>query len=388
MKRILFTALLGMSLAAFGQTEPTPSRSKRAWEIGVGGTLTNWNRVVMSGFQSTPEGYVYDTDVRHIIGGPHIYIGRELASWLYLDAQGSLGISHNSNSRALKLNKHDLLWQGGVGLQFRATPLFKAKYVEPFARIGVNYLHKNFDARYAGGFEGDVTGKAHWKAEDTWNKLGRAKDRRSFVPLSLGTGFHAWFSDSWGVGVLGEYLLPLEKDLPRVAQGSLRLLYRIGGASKQRPAVVERIEVPVDRIVEKRVVERVEVPVEKLVTVYELIDNIEFDFDKDLLTARSVELIEEAASFLKRYPNERFLLTGQTDARGSVAYNLDLSRRRAKAVYDALIARGVPAEMLKWRGIQKAAHAVPASADHKTRRGDRKVQIERITNMDYWAVLK
>jgi hypothetical protein len=42
-----------------------------------------------------------------------------------------------------------------------------------------------------------------------------------------------------------------------------------------------------------------------------------------------------------------YLLTGHTDAKGSAAYNLKLSRERAAAVVGALEARGVSSSTLK-----------------------------------------
>lgn len=390
MKKTILTLLLSSVVTSITSAQNCEKDNccHHAWEIGIGGSLTNWNRVIMSNFRSSGTGYIYDTDVRHIIAGPHIYIARELTPWLYLDAQGSVGISQNKNHETLGLNKTDLLWMGGLGIQFRATPLLHSKYVEPFARVGISYLHKNFNSSYAGKFSGDITGQAHWKVQDAWNNLGKVENKKNFVPISIGLGLNAWLSERWGLGLQGDYLMPLQKNMPRLAQGSLRLLYRIGGKSKARATEVIYIDRPIEKIVEKHIVERVEVPVETVASISELLENIEFEFDKAEIPATANEILDTVAKFLNQHTNERFLLTGHTDARGSVEYNLSLSRRRAESVYKALIARDVPSGMLKWRGVHKAAHAMPASAEDKARRGDRKVQIERITNMTYWEALK
>ena len=53
-------------------------------------------------------------------------------------------------------------------------------------------------------------------------------------------------------------------------------------------------------------------------------------------------------------------------------------------VVKALEKRDVPHEMMKWRGIgKKIAIASPSDSDN-VRRGDRKITVELITNMDYW----
>ena len=55
--------------------------------------------------------------------------------------------------------------------------------------------------------------------------------------------------------------------------------------------------------------------------------------------------------------------------------------------YEALLERGVPAAMLKWHGIGKRASIIPVAAGNSVREGDRKVLLERITNMKYWEAL-
>ncbi len=35
------------------------------------------------------------------------------------------------------------------------TPLFESQWVEPYLRVGVNYLHKNFASAYGGNFVDD-----------------------------------------------------------------------------------------------------------------------------------------------------------------------------------------------------------------------------------------
>mgnify|MGYP000041816487 FL=1 len=106
-----------------------------------------------------------------------------------------------------------------------------------------------------------------------------------------------------------------------------------------------------------------------------------------MITSESEITLDKIADLLKSYPDNNFLITGYTDARGSDNYNIDLSKRRAKAVYSALLKRQVPQHMLKWRGVGYHASSVPASGPDKVRMGDRKVSIERVTNSDYWGWL-
>ena len=61
-------------------------------------------------------------------------------------------------------------------------------------------------------------------------------------------------------------------------------------------------------------------------------------------------VLATAVSFLEENPEAKLLVAGHTDARGSDAYNRDLSLRRARAVRDALVAQGVPVGKLQVRG--------------------------------------
>lgn len=391
---IAFLAVL-LSLPSVAQESntkeviPTEQRKpKRSWEIGAGGTLINWDRVSVTGFQSTPDQYLYHLKVKHLLGGANLYIARELNRWFYLDLQGTAGFAGKEEGTAND-NKNNYTLMGGLGLQFRLSPLFKSKYVEPYLRVGGNVLHKNFLTTGTGVFYNDPTGQAGWISDDAWNERGYSHDKKTYFPMSLGMGVNAWLNNSLGLGLQGEYLTPFKKNLPRFAQITLRVMWRIGGHDK-RPAPVVRyitkeIEKPVERIVEKIVEKEVIVPAET--QLCEMFNNVNFEFDKDVLTSESVAILEQAAQILKNRTDTRFLITGYTDARGSDAYNLDLSRRRAKVVVNELMKNGVPAEMLKWCGVGKRIAHIPANASDEVRMGDRKTTIERVLNMAFWNKL-
>ncbi len=130
-------SLLLVSLAVRGQDTKTTRRvplqaevthdglsekESKAWEIGLGGSLINWSRVSVTGFRSTPDNYFYNLKANHLMGGANLYIARELNRWFYLDLQGSVGLTKNNNRTAGDDRKRDLLYMGGLGLQFRFTP--------------------------------------------------------------------------------------------------------------------------------------------------------------------------------------------------------------------------------------------------------------------------
>ncbi len=78
--------------------------------------------------------------------------------------------------------------------------------------------------------------------------------------------------------------------------------------------------------------------------------NIFFETAKATLVETSLAELERLAEALKRHPHLRLEVGGHTDAVGNDEDNLALSERRAKAVYDYLILRGVDASRLTYRG--------------------------------------
>ncbi|NEX20075.1 DUF4892 domain-containing protein [Thiorhodococcus mannitoliphagus] len=64
---------------------------------------------------------------------------------------------------------------------------------------------------------------------------------------------------------------------------------------------------------------------------------IHFDFDKATILEESRPQLEEMARMLNEQPELEVYVVGHTDNKGTLDYNMDLSRRRAEAVVQALI---------------------------------------------------
>jgi OOP family OmpA-OmpF porin len=67
-----------------------------------------------------------------------------------------------------------------------------------------------------------------------------------------------------------------------------------------------------------------------------------FETNKAELLPESIPVLQGAIATLKRYPDLKIEVAGHTDSRGSDAYNLDLSSRRASTVLKFLLDGGVP----------------------------------------------
>jgi outer membrane protein OmpA-like peptidoglycan-associated protein len=66
---------------------------------------------------------------------------------------------------------------------------------------------------------------------------------------------------------------------------------------------------------------------------------IYFDFASDRLKPESTPVLDEIAQVMEKHPDWKLSVSGHTDNIGGDAYNLDLSKRRAAAVKQALVTR-------------------------------------------------
>ena len=78
---------------------------------------------------------------------------------------------------------------------------------------------------------------------------------------------------------------------------------------------------------------------------------IRFEEGSARIDAASRELVDEVAAALRPCLGSIISITGHTDTSGSEPGNIALSRERAQAVRSALMARGIPADGLRTRGV-------------------------------------
>lgn len=85
-----------------------------------------------------------------------------------------------------------------------------------------------------------------------------------------------------------------------------------------------------------------------------VIDNIFYDFDRATLRPESKEALDSMAQVLRDNPNVTIEMASHTDRKGSEAYNIDLSSRRAQSVIDYLISVGISPDRLQSHGYGKS----------------------------------
>ena len=86
-------------------------------------------------------------------------------------------------------------------------------------------------------------------------------------------------------------------------------------------------------------------------TKIEILDKIYFEYDSDKIKPRSYPILDAIVATLNGNPDiKKVEIQGHTDERGSDAYNLDLSDRRAKSVRRYLVNGGVDGDRLTGQG--------------------------------------
>jgi outer membrane protein OmpA-like peptidoglycan-associated protein len=81
------------------------------------------------------------------------------------------------------------------------------------------------------------------------------------------------------------------------------------------------------------------------------LDDVLFDTNRAVLNAGAASTIQRLTQFMNDYPERRILIEGHTDSTGSDEYNRDLSERRAQALRNALVERGIAIDRIITRGL-------------------------------------
>jgi len=100
-----------------------------------------------------------------------------------------------------------------------------------------------------------------------------------------------------------------------------------------------------------------------------------FDFDKATLKQGGKDRIDAEITKLGQVDLNSVIAIGHTDSIGSDAYNQKLSQRRAQAVKDYMVSKGVSADRIQIKGMGESQPV----ADNKSKEGrakNRRVEIE------------
>lgn len=108
-----------------------------------------------------------------------------------------------------------------------------------------------------------------------------------------------------------------------------------------------------------------------------ILEGVNFEFDSAKLTAASSTTLDSVAASLREWSDVRVQVEGHTDSVGADAYNLQLSKARAEAVRDYLVAKGVDRSRLAAIGYGESKPLTDNSTDAGRAR-NRRVELTRL----------
>jgi outer membrane protein OmpA-like peptidoglycan-associated protein len=94
----------------------------------------------------------------------------------------------------------------------------------------------------------------------------------------------------------------------------------------------------------------------------------------DLLPAAQIKLNDVANALIKEDPLSKIVVEGHTDSQGAAAYNQDLSQRRAQAVRDYLVSRGIAGDRVTSQGFGPS-RSIAENTSAEGRANNRRVEI-------------
>ncbi len=399
---------LTVASTVFAQTTSNP------WVIGVG--MHGVNHVAQrSSFGNTFSAWNVKENLmgvsKYSITPPlsKLTVARNLNKYLVLDWQTTVG---NVDNKRFGLDKEFFL-QTGLGLQFKFNGLWNEdSWFDPYLRVGANYLRHDYTGVNFPITDTKARGGATY---GSWDAEGAAGKANHFT-VATGAGLNLWVTKNFGIGAQGDYVsTPTDKSsIANFWQASASLLFRFGNTDRDKDGIPDKDDrcpdtpglpefqgcpdTDGDGVLDKDdacptvpgLPEYQGCP--KPASAYATeatgaLTNILFDFNKATLRPESNGKLDQAAEILRGAKDATFLVTGHTDAKGSEAYNLKLSRERAASVVKALESRGVNPSQLKSVGVGKRDAKVPATASDAERQVDRKVIVRAISGGE-WAAMK
>ena len=250
----------------------------------------------------------------------------------------------DKHNLALRLPAVGAMAEAGVAYPIRAG-------LDLIAGVFFNYTCNNLRPE-----DGPADGNMGW--QQTGNTGAEAYRNHDFMPAYGGEVMSEYVQalHPWAVGVkVGISWHHVKKKKPKVYYE--RLLHcdtitdlheRFDTVYKPRPAAVQQIV----RLMQKSV--------------------IWFDLDSSEPKLEPADILDRIAAILRENPDQKILVYGHASREGNEQYNQRLSDRRAKAVTDMLLEKGVRPEQISQRGF--AASIAYEQGEHAISL-DRRVEI-------------
>jgi OmpA-OmpF porin, OOP family len=104
---------------------------------------------------------------------------------------------------------------------------------------------------------------------------------------------------------------------------------------------------------------------------------LNFEVASTQLTSASKGSVDELAQFLTSNPEAVIHIEGFADTTGNASANEALSANRARAIKDALVAKGIDANRIETSGMGDSNPVAPNDSDHD-RAQNRRAEVTRV----------
>lgn len=354
MKKFIQLSLIFLFISSISQVYA--QLAKDSWTFGFG---FNYPRSMNTTITRSEENY-----------GGFLSIQRNFTEHVGLRLKASY-ISLKSTAGAVDVTTNAAV--GNLDLLYYFVP---CESVSPFIAFGVGYDYMMFDNQIPAtrddtdlDYELNLGFGAEWGLGDDW------KLKTEFGYHTVSNGYFDGVSGSSTGGLLGTledaymtfdlgFLVYFGKGQP---SKYCQLYEGIMAADMPDPVDYDRIEEIVQKYIPQEVVK--EVVVEKPVPMTDsrrwVLVGVNFDFNSSKLRDEAYPILFHAVQVLLQNPDMRIEIQGHTDNIGTEASNKRLSEKRAQAVKDYLVARGVSASRITTVGY---GESMPI-ADNKTAQG-------------------
>ncbi len=200
-------------------------------------------------------------------------------------------------------------------------------------------------------------------------------------------GFRTWFSDRWGLDFSSSGKWSFGNEASNHIQHAVAVVYQFNikkGLTKkgeEKATLLKQMEEEAQRIQDSlsyvklmeeeaatALAERLAKEKEEALLaaqqrnkdksdILEMLQNqldslgaVYFDFDSSYLNAPSKRTLDAVAVLMEEHPEHTFEIHAHTDSRGTDAYNIWLSDRRAKSTVDYLVTKGIEVSRLESNG--------------------------------------
>ncbi|MVF20381.1 OmpA family protein [Methylocaldum sp.] len=103
-------------------------------------------------------------------------------------------------------------------------------------------------------------------------------------------------------------------------------------------------------------------------------NNVTFAYNSDQISPQAASALTQVASTLNQFPETLLTVVGHTDSDGNDAYNMDLSRRRAGAVSEFLMAQAVAGGRLHTVGMGES-QPIASNSTEEGKARNRRVEL-------------